>query len=659
MKIHLEKAVFINRAPFERLELDFNENEIAVLTAVNGRGKTTIISHIVDAIHEMAKPNFYNSFRDKSNNFYRVSSGIYSLNQSEPSIVYFRFRLGSGQFIDYVDMNGVDAESFYDENITLENKIEYKELSVAFERDGVIKFFSKNSDSKIVEKSFDKNVITYFPSYRYEQPGYITKPYEVKLDFSKKMALSGNLRNPIEVVSGLNQLTNWILDVILDNQYINIGVNDIVEEIKFSKPSDEMNEIELSGCIHRIINACVNEKSGLHKNLSIILTGSLKSKNKNKLRFGIGKRNAGASRIQIMNAETSEQVYPSIFNLSSGEAAVLCLFGEILRQGDNLRNNIALADITGIVLVDEVDKHLHIKLQKEVLPSLFELFPNVQFIVSSHSPFLSMGLAENEQTLNRTKIIDLDNFGISKDPTTNDLYKDVYDMMLGENENYAELYKALKLEIEKDGVPLIVMEGKTDVQHLKKAQEKLGISSDKYEFFEIPEKGFGSGPLLNYLKTLCLSKTKRKIIGIFDRDEVAIIKQVEGGGDLIKDYGSNVFAFCIPVPVNRGLYKDISIEFDYNDIDLKKESGKKRLYFNNEVNYTFDRKIDSPKSDFQDSENKKIEDSDVGKLDWIHSKSVFADLVENDVDFTRDFNFENFNLIFGKIDKINDGKLVQ
>jgi predicted ATP-binding protein involved in virulence len=38
--------------------LTFNENEIGVLTAVNGRGKTTILSHIVDAWHEMARPYF-------------------------------------------------------------------------------------------------------------------------------------------------------------------------------------------------------------------------------------------------------------------------------------------------------------------------------------------------------------------------------------------------------------------------------------------------------------------------------------------------------------------------------------------------------------------------------------------------------------------------
>jgi len=41
MKIFLEKGLFINKAPFDKLEVAFNENEIAVLSATNGKGKTT------------------------------------------------------------------------------------------------------------------------------------------------------------------------------------------------------------------------------------------------------------------------------------------------------------------------------------------------------------------------------------------------------------------------------------------------------------------------------------------------------------------------------------------------------------------------------------------------------------------------------------------
>ena len=45
-------------------------------------------------------------------------------------------------------------------------------------------------------------------------------------------------------------------------------------------------------------------------------------------------------------------------------------------------------DLPGIVLIDEVEAHLHLSLQRRVLPILTGLFPNVQFIVTTHSPFV-------------------------------------------------------------------------------------------------------------------------------------------------------------------------------------------------------------------------------------------------------------------------------
>lgn len=44
--------------------------------------------------------------------------------------------------------------------------------------------------------------------------------------------------------------------------------------------------------------------------------------------------------------------------------------------------------IYGIVLIDEIDTHLHIKWQRTIIHTLQEIFKNVQFIVSTHSPFI-------------------------------------------------------------------------------------------------------------------------------------------------------------------------------------------------------------------------------------------------------------------------------
>ena len=45
-------------------------------------------------------------------------------------------------------------------------------------------------------------------------------------------------------------------------------------------------------------------------------------------------------------------------------------------------------ELTGIVMIDEIDAHLHVSLQKKILSFLTSSFPKVQFIVTTHSPFV-------------------------------------------------------------------------------------------------------------------------------------------------------------------------------------------------------------------------------------------------------------------------------
>lgn len=622
MKIHLSSATFYNRAPFEKLELYFEENEIAVLTAVNGRGKTTVLSHIVDAFHEMARTFFPGEYEGKENKFYRVSSQIENLDSTKPSLAYLRFKTSSGEYVDCVNARGALTEAEYNALELPSDKIQFHELKESIDRVGFAKKTSSNLDQKKAEAIFASNLLTYFPSYRYEAPGYLNDPYKIELNFAKTSGFSGRLRNPIDVVSGLPQLANWVMDVVLDMK----NSNDAQSQVLF-------------------------------QNINTILTNTVISKGFGPLRFGIGPRGFGGTRIQVMkNQLDTECIYPSIFNISSGESSMLCMFGELIRQADNNVNNIQLNAISGIVLIDEVDKHLHIKLQKEILPALFALFPNVQFIVSSHSPFLSMGLAEI--TPDRAKIIDLETFGISKDPTTNELYAEVYQMMIGENEKFKELYRSLEEKVTSGGVPLVITEGKTDVQHLRHAKSRLNIQGCDVEFFDVTGD-WGDSKLKLLLEQLSKVSQSRKIIGIFDRDVASIVAEVEKDGGVHKNYGNNVFAFCLPVPLGREHYANISIEFFYNDSDLKKEKDGRRLYFDNEVEFRQSAakknertliRLDVGKS--CDENTKKIFDENVGALDWIHSKAMFSDSVENDSDFSKDFDFSNFELIFARLKEI-------
>ncbi|MEH2226657.1 AAA family ATPase [Nostoc sp.] len=73
--------------------------------------------------------------------------------------------------------------------------------------------------------------------------------------------------------------------------------------------------------------------------------------------------------------------------LSDGEKCLLAMVGDLARRlaianpslPDPLQGN-------GVVLIDEIELHLHPKWQREIIPALTRTFPNCQFIVTTHSP---------------------------------------------------------------------------------------------------------------------------------------------------------------------------------------------------------------------------------------------------------------------------------
>lgn len=73
-------------------------------------------------------------------------------------------------------------------------------------------------------------------------------------------------------------------------------------------------------------------------------------------------------------------------SLSSGFSSIMAVYADLITKV-SLRS-IDPDELTGIVLIDEIDAHLHVSLQKKILAFLKRAFPKVQFIVSTHSPFV-------------------------------------------------------------------------------------------------------------------------------------------------------------------------------------------------------------------------------------------------------------------------------
>lgn len=74
--------------------------------------------------------------------------------------------------------------------------------------------------------------------------------------------------------------------------------------------------------------------------------------------------------------------------LSDGYAAILDIVVDLILKMQSKNSLTRAYKKKGIVLIDEVETHLHLEMQKMIMPILTKVFPNIQFIVTTHSPFV-------------------------------------------------------------------------------------------------------------------------------------------------------------------------------------------------------------------------------------------------------------------------------
>ena len=107
----------------------------------------------------------------------------------------------------------------------------------------------------------------------------------------------------------------------------------------------------------------------------------------------------GFQKVAIRMPEVVLETRTGDFSLdaaSGGIAALLDLAWQIYMQ--------SRTDSTFTVLMDEPENHLHPRLQRSVLPGLLDAFPQAQFIVSTHNPFVVTSVRDSNVT-----VLDFDN----------------------------------------------------------------------------------------------------------------------------------------------------------------------------------------------------------------------------------------------------------
>ncbi|MEH5573266.1 AAA family ATPase [Raoultella ornithinolytica] len=79
-------------------------------------------------------------------------------------------------------------------------------------------------------------------------------------------------------------------------------------------------------------------------------------------------------------------------SLSSGYSSILSIYANLFMRMNG--PGVFKDEFSGIVIIDEIDVHLHVSLQKIIFPFLNKAFPNIQFIVSTHSPFVIQSVSD-------------------------------------------------------------------------------------------------------------------------------------------------------------------------------------------------------------------------------------------------------------------------
>ncbi|KQT63371.1 MULTISPECIES: AAA family ATPase [unclassified Pseudomonas] len=162
----------------------------------------------------------------------------------------------------------------------------------------------------------------------------------------------------------------------------------------FRQREDSENETGISDTALTEISEIFGSNSDVWKTLAE-LRASTRDRQLIAVRSAISAFMPGFSNLRVKRkprlhmAIDKDGVTLNVAQLSQGEKSIMALVGDIARRlammNQSMENPL---HGDGIVLIDEVDLHLHPKWQRSLIRQLSETFPNCQFVLTTHSPLV-------------------------------------------------------------------------------------------------------------------------------------------------------------------------------------------------------------------------------------------------------------------------------
>ena len=384
-----------------------------------------------------------------------------------------------------------------------------------------------NENQNKIREIFSRNCALYFPPNRFEEPAWLNEDNLLaQAEYMDLKRVQGYTNRKVINYSPLRHNQNWLFEVVYDRAVFEAQTMNVPLQLGNSGRSME---------VPAIVGHSGNATSAFDIALQVIRRMFTGYEN---VRFGIGRRQNRAVSLY----RGTEIIVPNIFQLSSGETALLDLFLSILRDFDLSGSTFSNAvEIRGIAVVDEIDLHLHAVHQHEILPSLMRMFPKVQFVVSTHSPLFVLGMTQTFGEDGFTLIRLPQGQQISPEEFTE--FGDAYHAFTATSKFSDDIRTAVR----DAQSPILYMEGKTDVQFLIRAADLLG-RQPTLNAIEVDEREGGGNlkKIWEAVKNLPVSIVPRKVVLLHDCDY--------GGPDQTK---ANRFRRTIPHqsehPIERGI----------------------------------------------------------------------------------------------------------
>lgn len=560
--MYLSKILLENQGPIKKFEINLNNpGQPLILVGSNGTGKTILLSYIADALYEFGKQAYTDLLgKDGDNNkFFRYSGAINRKHNENYSIAYLKFN-DSNEYEYFETTGNFNLNAFKEQYPNLDIKLNLSDTNEN------IKTTTDNMDD--FRKIFRSNAIGYFMPNRFEKPHWLnTSAKDISHIFNLNLNLFNELEKPIILEETLEINKQWILGVYLDSL---VDIERVNNTFSFSKNQNINNKQAFKQTrdnVQKVIQEIVGNPNAI---------------------LAVNDRYDRNSRICIKDKFSNEIIIPSLDHFSTGQAVLFNLFCSIIRYADigDVNNSISLDRIKGIAIIDEIDLHLHTDLQYKVLPKLMKLFPNVQFIISTHSPLFVLGM-EREYSGNTNKPIIIE---MPKDtPITAERFSEfinAYDCLTKtkrfEDSIVAEIEKQTKNLQNSTKKAVLYVEGKTDITHIENAWNNL------YNNTEIPFDIFtlnGADNIKQFLISYSKEQINKKVIGIVDYDEkgMDVIKGLNKNFDNISnnlykrknENGNEKDAYIITLPTPSeefAKYEYCPIEFLYEKSLLEQYS---------------------------------------------------------------------------------------